>query len=221
MDENKNKRKPLDWHSIEWHVITLYLLVAVIATIGAGLMYLSIYALTGSVVLAVFAPAFSEVGAIAWKVANERPASSEKQEDYSRWMTWVHVIASGLFLFLNMIREVVEYVGYKIDGIMWGIVAAIAIVGMFDLIFFLLWREHDDDLDSARNHAREMRRVNDKVKDAKRRSLLAAEQARAEAYAAYWQANAASQAKRHGEIEAEREIVTKYGDGHPNPRRGQ
>lgn len=220
MDENKNKRKRPDWH-IDWHIVILYVLVAVIATIGAGLMYLSIFALTGSIVLAVFAPAFSEAGAIAWKIANERPGSSEKQEDYSRWMTWVHVIASGLFLFMNMIREMVEYVGYKIDGIMWGIVAAIAVVGMLDLIFFLLWREHDDDLDSARTHAREMRKVNDEVRDAKRRSLLAAEQAKARAIAEYWQQNAAAQAKRKGEIEAEREIASKYGDGHPNPRRGQ
>ena len=204
MEENKNKRKNIDWRAIEWHVIILYLVVAVIATIGAGLMYLSIFALTGSVVLAIFAPAFSEVGAIAWKIANERPSSSEKQEDYSRTMTWVHVIASGLFLFMNMIREVVEYVGYKIDGIMWGIVAAIAIVGMLDLVYFLLWREHDDDLDSDRTHAREMRRVNDEVRDARRRSLLAAEKAKAQAIATYWQQNAESQARRRGEAEAER-----------------
>lgn len=144
----------LDWKGIMVHAAFYALLLA-----GATLMYFSVRDATAYPIMGLMAIVFSEGLLAAWKEAEERPISSERQITVAKIMKWIHVAISGIFIGVNFIKEMTAqiYDGSATEqiyglnvvlGIMFGVIAAL------NMVAYLVWRANDPAVSDRRETTR-------------------------------------------------------------------
>ena len=195
----------------DWKKIPIHGLILVILGIGAVLMFTSIYSFTKILLVALFAPAFSELGILAWNWAKDRPKNSNKQ----KWVTVVmrgwHIFTSTSLLIANLAIESAQQIAnIKIEGATWIVFGLIGITSLFDVIAFYLYSDWDDETTAKHAHAKNIEKIKLRTTQKKLEVYEQSETVKSDALVSFWKSKAPALADLQGRLEAAKEIKNIY-----------
>lgn len=210
----KDKRKKM-WDdfkkSYDWEKLPLHVLVTAILIIGAFLMGLSVYTMTGNLFIAILSPAFTELGLVAAHGASNRPKNSVRQKEISRKLRGWHIFTSVTLLFSNLVIETAtSLLSIKIDGVVYFIFGIIGLTSLIDIVSYFNYQDNDDELTRKNNHTKKMEDIKSATLMSRMKAFEDAEKIKSEELVKFWKENAPELAKYKARIEAAKEIKNVY-----------
>lgn len=210
----KDKRKKM-WDdfkkSYDWEKLPLHVLVTAILIIGAFLMGLSVYTMTGNLFIAILSPAFTELGLIAAHGASNRPKNSVRQREISRKLRNWHIFTSVTLLMSNLVIETAtSLLSIKIDGVVYFIFGIIGLTSLIDIVSYFRYQDNDDELTTKNNHTKKMENIKSATLMSRMQAFEDAEKIKSEELVKFWQENAPELARYKARIEAAKEIKNVY-----------
>lgn len=100
---------------------------------------------------------FMEVGALAWKFANERPDNSDDQQKLTDFLVWMNIILATILMIINLVRNALHN-GLEVTGVTGWDYAAFAMVAgsaFGHIAGALLFRQWDEGLQNKRTIAKQ------------------------------------------------------------------
>lgn len=210
----KEKRKKA-WaefrKSYDWEKLPLHILVASILIIGAFLMGLSVYTMTGNLFVAILSPAFTELGLVAAHGASNRPKNSVRQKEISRKLRNWHIFTSVTLLMSNLVVETAtSLLDIKIDGVVYFIFGIIGLTSLIDIVSYFSYQDNDDELTTKNSHTKKMEKIKSSTLMSKMEAFEEAEKIKSEEIVNFWKENAPALARYKARIEAAQEIKKVY-----------
>ena len=150
----------------DWFRVPLNLLIAGILLIGAILMYMSIYMLTGNILVAALSPLLTELGILGWEISRERTKNTEKQTKIATFQRGWHIITSVMLLVTNFAIETAEQtLMIKVDGAIWLIFVVVGLTSFMDIVQFFRYTDADRDSTNKRNFQRKIEELKPETKE--------------------------------------------------------
>jgi len=198
-------------NSYDWKKMPIHGLILVILGIGAVLMFYSIYSFTKIFLVSLFAPAFSELGILAWNWAKNRSKNSNKQNYVTVFMRGWHIFTSTSLLIANLAVETAQQMlNLKVDGATWIIFGLIGLTSLFDVVAFYLYSDWDDETTAKHSHAKNIERIKLRTTQKKLEVYEQSENVKSDALVAFWKSKAPALADLQGRLEAAKEIKNIY-----------
>lgn len=197
---------------IDWFRVPLNILFIFILTIGAVLMYFSIYDLTENMFIAVLSPAFTEIGLVAYELARERPKNTQKQTEIATQARNWHVLVTVFLLMLNFIIESAEglFSVQVVGGATFGVLGLIGLTAFIDIVQYLRYQDNDRETIQKREFQSSVETLKAETQKRQLEAFANSERIKSEALVKFWEENAPKLAKLVGEIEAASKIKETY-----------
>lgn len=191
----------------EWRRVPLTLLFSSILSVGAILMYLSIYSFTKNMIVSILSVAFTEAGIVAWEFSHERIQNTATQLTRSKFMRTWHIVTSVVLLMTNLaIETATSMLDIKIDGAIYIIFGVVGLTSFLDIWNYFYFQDNDKQKVDNREHAKRMNKILVDARASRLDSLEKAEQARSKAESEKWEELAPKLAKAKGEILAAKKL---------------
>jgi len=101
---------------------------------------------------------FMEVGALAWKFADERPHNSDDQQTLTRFLVWMNVILATFLMVVNLIRSELYAESISVTGWDFTAFGFVAVSALGHIGGALMFRQFDERLANKRKIARQYSR---------------------------------------------------------------
>ena len=197
--------------SYDWGKIPLHMLIFAILVIGAYLMGTSVYLMTGSLIVAILSPAFSELGLTAAHFASERPKNSVRQTEISRKLRGWHIFTSVILLMMNLVVETItSNFDLQIDGLLYVIFGVIGLTSLIDIVSYFRFQDADDELVIKNTHAKKMESIKKNTIQKKLSAYADIEEVKSSELVKFYQEHAPELARRKARLEAAYEIDKMY-----------
>lgn len=204
-------KKSRDWMLTPFEVVIFLILI-----FAAYLMGLSIYSLTGSLFLAIIAPAFTEGALFAAHLANDRAKNSPRQKELSRKLRWWQVGVSFVLLVLNLIVDTAKEVVQgsesflNVDNVQYLIFIILGIDFMVLIVTFFKFKDADDEAIIKGEFAKRIENIkNNSLRD-KMDAISEMEELKAKKRSEFIRKLAPQLVEKEAKIEAAKEINDLY-----------